>query len=403
MSAYRDQIQANESQPMTNDVIARKKNSEEPIFQFTNHRPQTVAQKKLKEIADNSPRAKQITQLKEIMDASMVPTSIQKKSNNTGLPNNLKDGIQNLSGYSMSDVKVHYNSSQPATLQAHAYAQGTEIHIAPGQEKHLPHEAWHVVQQKQGRVKPTKQLKGKTKINDDAGLEKEADLMGAKAIQMKSGQSTSPVYQFVTQDDVEAVISDKIGVRNQINNYGGLCGGWSISLLKEKNGLEIWKQFEKLYSDGDLVEKNITKPMINYFKKVMKNQYVLDLSDYMNYDDDEREDREAGIAILGTALDIVGLNAKPTIDYNAARYNVDEYQIRDKKQLSDIKEMVIRHGAVLLTTDTHFMSIKKINDSKFLLSETNETGYDTKTWTGVVKSLKNELISSDYVVHIKYM
>lgn len=35
------------------------------------------------------------------------------------------------------------------------YSQGTDIHIGPGQEKHLPHEAWHVVQQKQGRVKPT--------------------------------------------------------------------------------------------------------------------------------------------------------------------------------------------------------------------------------------------------------
>jgi len=50
---------------------------------------------------------------------------------------------------------VHYNSDKPAQLQAHAYAQGTDIHLASGQEKHLPHEAWHVVQQKQGRVKPT--------------------------------------------------------------------------------------------------------------------------------------------------------------------------------------------------------------------------------------------------------
>ncbi|MNY19986.1 hypothetical protein D3C86_1534450 [compost metagenome] len=61
--------------------------------------------------------------------------------------------------------------------------------MAPGQEKHLPHEAWHVVQQKQGRVQPTKQLKGTTNINDDTGLEKEADVMGAKAIQLKSAVS----------------------------------------------------------------------------------------------------------------------------------------------------------------------------------------------------------------------
>ncbi|WP_219008643.1 DUF4157 domain-containing protein, partial [Aquimarina litoralis] len=73
-----------------------------------------------------------------------------------------------------------------AQLQAHAYARGTDIHLAPGQEKHLPHEAWHVVQQKQGRVKPTMQFKGKTPINDDVGLEKEADVMGVKALQNKS-------------------------------------------------------------------------------------------------------------------------------------------------------------------------------------------------------------------------
>ncbi|MFA0964575.1 DUF4157 domain-containing protein [Roseivirga sp. BDSF3-8] len=101
----------------------------------------------------------------------------------SGLPGQLKNGIENLSGYSMDDVRVHYNSSKLAQLKAHAYAQGNDIHMAPGQEKHLPHEAWHVVQQKQGRVKATKQLKGQTLVNDDAGLEHEADVMGAKALQ----------------------------------------------------------------------------------------------------------------------------------------------------------------------------------------------------------------------------
>ena len=108
----------------------------------------------------------------------------QDTSKQNGLPGNLKSGIEQLSGYSMDDVKVHYNSSQPAQLQAHAYAQGTDIHIAPGQEKHLPHEAWHVAQQKQGRVKPTLQMKSGVPVNDDAGLENEADVMGARAVQL---------------------------------------------------------------------------------------------------------------------------------------------------------------------------------------------------------------------------
>lgn len=133
-----------------------------------------------------------------------------QKNNATGLPDQLKTGIENLSGYSMDDVKVHYNSVKPLQLQAHAYAQGTDIHIAPGQEKHLPHEAWHVVQQKQGRVKPTRQMKGKVQVNDDRGLETEADVMGKKALNpslsfgetvlRKPQYSPAPVFQRVSYD-----------------------------------------------------------------------------------------------------------------------------------------------------------------------------------------------------------
>jgi protein tyrosine phosphatase (PTP) superfamily phosphohydrolase (DUF442 family) len=103
--------------------------------------------------------------------------------NRTGLPDRLKSGIETLAGLPMDHVRVHYRSSQPAQLHAHAFAQGSDIHLAPGQERHLPHEAWHVVQQAQGRVRPTLQMKGGVTVNDDAGLEREADLMGARAIQ----------------------------------------------------------------------------------------------------------------------------------------------------------------------------------------------------------------------------
>lgn len=110
----------------------------------------------------------------------------EPRKNNTGLPDHLKPGIESLSGMSMDAVRVHYNSSQPAQLNALAYAQGTDIHVAPGQEQHLPHEAWHIVQQAQGRVKPTMQLKDGLPVNDDQGLEHEADVMGAKAMQLKA-------------------------------------------------------------------------------------------------------------------------------------------------------------------------------------------------------------------------
>jgi hypothetical protein len=119
------------------------------------------------------------------------------KANDTGLPDSLKSGIEQLSGFSMNDVKVHYNSPKPAQLSAFAYAQGTDIHVAPGQEKHVPHEAWHVVQQKQGRVKPTVQMKGNLPVNDDEALEREADVQGQKAFSLPVGPA------------VQAKLSDK--------------------------------------------------------------------------------------------------------------------------------------------------------------------------------------------------
>jgi hypothetical protein len=91
----------------------------------------------------------------------------------------------------LDDVRVHYNSSDPAAVSAAAYTRGTDIHVAPGQERHLPHEAWHVVQQKQGRVPATARAAG-LPVNDDAKLEAEADVMGARALSLKSPAPPPP-------------------------------------------------------------------------------------------------------------------------------------------------------------------------------------------------------------------
>ena len=183
MNTHADKTQENKSQSVAN-AVSQKKNSSKSTFQFVDNRPEATAQRTLQEIANNSPQTKQAAQLQSMADnhSTQQQQPIQKKENNTGLPDNLKTGMENLSGMSLDDVKVYRNSDKPAQLQAHAYAQGTDIHLGPGQEKHLPHELGHVVQQKQGRVKPTIQMKGKIDVNDDAGLEKEADIMGAKAL-----------------------------------------------------------------------------------------------------------------------------------------------------------------------------------------------------------------------------
>ena len=129
--------------------------------------------------------------------------------NRTGMPDQLKAGLENLSGYDLSSVRVHYNSSKPKQFGALAYTQDTDIHIGPGQQKHLPHEGWHVVQQMQGRVKPTLQTKG-IKINDNKRLEQEAEEVGKCAIKLGySYQRTSGNWPNENRTAVIQMMNDK--------------------------------------------------------------------------------------------------------------------------------------------------------------------------------------------------
>jgi hypothetical protein len=184
----------------------------------------------------------------KIMDKSIV----QKKANDTGLPDNLKMGMERLSGLDLSDTRVHYNSSKPAQFQAHAYAQGTDIHLGSGQEKHLPHEAWHVVQQKQGRVKPTMQMKGKVNVNDDAGLEKEADVMGAKALAMGGNSGAVPYRgiggQYVRPDPL--VVSGSGEQSARIKNDSNTAQLYTKGTQYIKSENEQYKLGKKGDNDG---------------------------------------------------------------------------------------------------------------------------------------------------------
>ncbi|PYF68828.1 eCIS core domain-containing protein [Pedobacter nutrimenti] len=168
------------------------------------------------------------------------PLQLQQ-SNTTGLPDHLKSGIENLSGHSMDDVKVHYNSHKTAPLQAHAFAQGTDIHIGSGQEKHLAHEAWHVVQQKQGRVKPTLQLKGSINVNDDASLEKEADIMGSKALSHQAPAvplSPLKVSQPVVQRQrINSIVTGTTHLVQALN--GSIYQGTQGRLLPNNTRIEV--------------------------------------------------------------------------------------------------------------------------------------------------------------------
>jgi hypothetical protein len=258
MNTHANKSQESKSQSVANS-ISQKQSGGESIFQFVDNFHEAIQMRKLQEMANNSPQvqqlknfqekankrpqAKQAAQLQVISDnySARQQHLIQKKDNQTGLPENLKSGIENLSGYSMDDVKVHCNSPEPSQLQAHAFAQGTNIHLGTDQEKHLPHEAWHVVQQTQGRVKPTMQAKG-VAINGDAGLEHEADVKSAKAMQMRRSKKDAFEFPFHTGTEPQDHLSQLKMLAQQspdgqhLRQIRGLANGQPIQQTGNRNG-----------------------------------------------------------------------------------------------------------------------------------------------------------------------
>ena len=92
----------NKSKSVTS-AFSQKQSGSESTLQFVDNRPEAVAQLKLQEMANNSQQVSQQGAFQEIADnhTAQQQEPIQKKENNTGLPVNLKTGMENLSGMSL--------------------------------------------------------------------------------------------------------------------------------------------------------------------------------------------------------------------------------------------------------------------------------------------------------------
>ncbi|MES2277770.1 MAG: DUF4157 domain-containing protein [Bacteroidota bacterium] len=208
--------------------------------------------------------------------------------NSNDLPHQLRQGVEALSGISMADTSVHYNSSAPAQIGALAYAAGNQIHLGSGQEQHLPHEAWHVVQQKQGRVKPTLQAKGLA-INDNPALETEADIMGQRAMQLKmegelpltqpnkpAFQSTEVVQRKIGFEFQAYGCSEIINAQGKIGTYkGGLFEAETDSGLRDTELEILTKAVDETDEGfGELIE--IMTAMTNWVGQIESKSKPVD-------------------------------------------------------------------------------------------------------------------------------
>lgn len=112
---------------------------------------------------------------KDILVKNVKKNHNKDRDKITGIPVHMKNYIENQTGLSYDDVRIHYNSNQPSRFKALGYTQGNNIFLKQGQEKHLMHELCHIAQQKKGLVKPTSSI-DKYAINDNLELEKEAEM-----------------------------------------------------------------------------------------------------------------------------------------------------------------------------------------------------------------------------------
>jgi hypothetical protein len=248
-------------------MTATKKSSK----QGSQHKPKTTSRKWKDDsgdidhpLIDNSPRAaaqaKRLESLfgapvprapipeeeEELMRGKFSEQPLQSGENQTGMPHQLKTVVESLSGLDISDVRVHYNSSEPAQLNALAYARGRDIHLGSGQEKHLPYEAWHVVQQEQGKVRPTVPVRG-SQVNDDVGLERGSDVIGEKALQAKvelgekKNKGSDPLY---TQGHVAQC---RVGDDQRINAFR-TARGWQGAVWNW-----LFANFNNAMNDGQVL------------------------------------------------------------------------------------------------------------------------------------------------------
>lgn len=172
----------------------------------------------------------------------------------TNIPRRMKSGFERSSGFSFDDVRVHYNSEKPAQLHAHAYTQGNNVYVAPGQEKHLPHELGHVVQQKSDMVEPNGEIGG-FPLNDDESLESGADKIAEEAENASASEYTPIQAKFKNRGVVQ-----RFDYNNTYNLWAGPIGtgvaalglaGGIASFFYQKNADRKHKYIEEVEKYAD--------------------------------------------------------------------------------------------------------------------------------------------------------
>ncbi len=180
-------------------------------------------------------------------DAGASGAGDRNGGSGSSLDQGMRDKIASHFG-DIQGVKVHYNSSMPGLVDAEAYTRGDDIFLAPGQERHLPHELGHVVQQRRGSVPTTERLAGMA-ANTDPALEHEADILGRQfqGVLPDTGMGDTMGYGPVST----AAVTSSAPVQMAGHKGVMIFGNGKIMKRIERNEYESFKRVQQEQSSED--------------------------------------------------------------------------------------------------------------------------------------------------------
>ncbi len=249
-------------------------------------------------------------------------------SGNNKIPEEVQSKMENVFQADFSEVNIQQNSEEAKNMGAYAFTKGNEIHFAAGQynpeseegQELLGHELSHVVQQRDGDVKPTTQEEGMP-VNEDATLEKEADDMGKKAAKgtPPSGGNPNPGTNNSAKSNLTIQKKDK----------------GDGQFLDTELRLEIEKETG---ADLGLVRVRTDQTARNVCETFGKDIHVDGFNIYINTKKINLKKAEGKNALRAAVLEIVALK-NPTAESNQIEHTyqvtIDEMRAKMKKKTGE--------------------------------------------------------------------
>lgn len=296
----------NQSMSVQSETSSTESDSDQMVS-FEDNRNENKEALELKKIMDDSPQTKASQEVQDMADKGE-----KVKSNETGLPEELKQKMELLHGISLEGVRVHYNSDKPAAIGALAYTEGTNIYLAPGQEAELAHELAHVIQQLKGKVESNDEVNG-VEVNNDTQLEEQADDMTDGTISDNDQELES-----VSMSSTEATIQmreDNPFKQEESHDGIGLTAHHIIGHAKLKEAYALLSDEQK----KDILKRSIPQTITGEMLKNVKAG-----AEFEETDEDGQDAYLAGVR--ARLVDMNDNDSLAGVDINGVRESFFEWQ-----------------------------------------------------------------------------